>query len=425
MTAADVLERLSPAELGPRAALARAWIDRNGLPTTREEAWRHTPVDDIIHALLDTRAAEVDTLDPATLAELVPDLGGPRLVHVNGRVVPDLCRLEDLSPGLRVIEPDEFALVGDTADTDSEPADGFHALNWIAGHDVAGIVLEADAMADDVEAPLQIVHVTIAGDTPVHAHPRTEIRLGPRSRLQIVEHHVTTPGASVTNATTRIRVDDGAHLTHRRIVLGTAESIHVARVDLEQLADSTVSSTAVSIDGAIVRTGIRARLAGDGAHVDLDGLYVPVERQRHDTVVVVDHAASHGFSNQVFKGVIADRGRGSFLGHVIVRPDTVRNDARQSNPNLILDRSAQADTNPWLEIYADDVACTHGATVGRLDEDALFYLQSRGIPADQARTMLVSAFAGEVVHHLEPASLRGHIEALLSDRTPGGLLIEP
>src|SRR5699024_10358811 len=151
-------------------------------------------------------------------------------------------------------------------------------------------------------------------------------------------------------------------LTHRRIVFGTTESLHVGRVDIEQGADSTVASTAIAIDGAIVRTAIRAVLAGERAHLDLDGLFAPIERQRHDTVVTVEHGASDGFSNQVFKGIIADRARGSFLGHVIVHSDTARNDARQSNPNLILDRSAQVDTNPWLEIYADDVACTHGAT---------------------------------------------------------------
>lgn len=425
MTASKLLDRLTPAESGRLAEQGRAWLDLHGLPTTKEEAWRHTPVDDIVTAFLDTQAATLpDTvLDPETFDRLVPDLGGPRIVHVNGRVVPALCRLDGLADGLRIGQHGDFDGAGKAGD---EPADGFEALNWIAGHDVASVILEADTVADDVDHPLQIVHITDAEAAgPANTHPRTYIEIGDRSRLQIHEFHATTAGASVTNAATRIEVGAGAHLVHRRIVIGNDESVHVGRVDIEQLADSTVSSTAVSIDGAIVRTGIRARLAGDGARVELDGLYVPVERQRHDTVVLVDHAASHGYSNQVFKGVIADRARGSFTGHIVVRPDTVRNDAHQSNPNLILDRSAQAATNPWLEIYADDVACTHGATVGRLDEEALFYLRSRGIPAEQARTVLVSAFAGEIVHHLEPAGLRERIEALLTDRTPGGLSIEP
>src|SRR5690606_4895824 len=153
----------------------------------------------------------------------------------------------------------------------------------------------------------------------------------------------------------------------------------------------------VVADGHIVRSAVDVRFAGDGARADLDGLHLPTGHQQHEHAVTVDHAASHGTSTQRFKGVVAGHGRRAFSGHVIVRPGTVATDASQSNPNLVLRPTAQADTRPWLEIFADDVRCAHGATVGRLDEDALFYLRSRGIPLAEARAMLVAAFAGEVV----------------------------
>lgn len=428
MTATALLDRLAPEPGGPRAEDSRAWLDRHGFPTKRDEAWRHTPVDDIVTALLETSPGpEADAvIDPVLLEDLIPDLGGPRLIHVNGRPVLRLSRVDALRPGVRPATADEIeAHRPDGGDDTGEPLDAFEALNRIIGTDPVGLLVDADADGTDPEHPVQLIHLTVPGRTPAGAHPHTIVRLGAHARLHVVEHHVAIGGASVTNALTRFLLGPGAVLEHRRIVRGTDESMHVGRVDIEQLADSRARSTGIAVGGGIVRTAVNATLRGDGARVDLDGLSVPVGRQRHDTVVTVDHAASHGVSTQNFRGIMADASRGNFLGHVIVRPGTVRNDARQSNPNLVLDRRAQADTNPWLEIYADDVACTHGATVGRLDEDALFYLRSRGIPEQLARNLLVAAFAGDVVDHVEPAALRGHLDQLLADRTPGGPIREP
>lgn len=418
-----VLDRLVPEARDGRPALGRAWLDAHGLPTAKDEAWRYTPVDDIVAALLRSRPGpDVGrSVEPAVLDELVVDLGGPRLVHVNGTYAPHLSRTDGLGPGLWVGGVEELRPKRrpGTAPAD-EPADGFHALNWAAGRDVAAVLVDADSTPTDVDRPLQIVHLTVAGDDPSSVHPRTVVRVGPRSTLHVVETHHATHGASVTNASTRLVAADGATVTHHRLLTAADDAVHVARVGISQLAGSTVTSTALSIGGAIVRTAVDARLAGEHARLDVSGLYAPVDAQRHDNVVTVDHAASHGTSTQTFRGIVDDTARGSFSGHVIVRPGTVGNDARQSNPNLVLDRRAQADTRPWLEIFADDVACTHGATVGRLDDDALFYLRSRGIPAERARQLLVEAFAGAVLDRLAPPALRDHVAAVLAARTPGG-----
>jgi Fe-S cluster assembly protein SufD len=189
------------------------------------------------------------------------------------------------------------------------------------------------------------------------------------------------------------------------------DAIHVGRTAIEQGADSSVRVASIMTGALIARSAIGVRLTGPEARSDLSGLYLPRGHQRHDNVITVDHAASRCTSTQQFRGIVDDHGRGSFSGHVLVRPGTIGTDARQSNRNLVLAPTAQVDTRPWLEILADDVRCTHGATVGRLDEEALFYLRSRGIPVDRSRAMLVAAFAAEVIDAITPASLRDRVAA--------------
>ena len=169
----------------------------------------------------------------------------------------------------------------------------------------------------------------------------------------------------------------------------------------------------------IARHAIDVTLSGPDARVDLDGLYRPAGHQRHDMSVCVDHAASQGTSTQHFRGVIDDHATGSFTGRIIVRPGTVVNDARQTNRNLVLSPTARADSRPWLEIFADDVRCAHGATVGRLDDDALFYLRSRGISGDESRRMLIDAFVHEIAGTIEPTSLREHVATIIDAATHG------
>jgi Fe-S cluster assembly protein SufD len=334
--------------------------------------------------------------------ELAGDHGGPRLVSVNGVLRSDLSDLGRLPRGVTL---------GPAGPHDEEPADGFAALNELAGTEVTTVLVEAGA---EVDQPLHLVHVTAPGDAVVAVHPRTVVRVGAGGAVDIVETYTGLGGTAVTNASTIIVAGDSSRVTHHRVQRETADAVHVGATRVHQAAGSEVQATSVMTGASVARSAIEARLGGPGARVDLRGLYVPRHDQRHDNVVTVDHAAPHCHSTQLFKGVMDDHGRGSFTGHVIVRHGAAGTDSSQTNRNLVLCPTAQADTRPWLEILADDVRCAHGATVGRLDEDALFYLRSRGIPFAESRALLVAAFAGEVIDAITPASLRDTISAAVT-----------
>jgi Fe-S cluster assembly protein SufD len=247
----------------------------------------------------------------------------------------------------------------------------------------------------------------------VLARPRLAVSVGPSSRVELVESHVGFTGGALTEAVTSLDVGADAEVLHHRIQAEPDDAIHVGRVLVEQGAGSRLVGTSFATGASIARLAVDVVLGGDGASVDLAGLYAPRGSARHDTVVSIDHAASRATSSQVFRGAVADRAHGSFSGHVVVRPGTVATTAHQLNRNLLLAPTAQADSRPWLEIFADDVRCDHGSATGRLDEDALFYLRSRGIPLARARSMLVEAFVREVTARIAAPSLRAHVENLL------------
>ena len=417
MTAdAALLERLAPTALaGVRAERGRAWLGAHGLPDGREEAWRYTPVDEIRAVLESAEPAPSPSgaIDRAVVDELAGDHGGPRLVFVNGVFAAALSDL-DLAPagvwlgGAEGLRPRRKAGAPPSQD---EPVDGFHALNWAAGRDVAAVLAEPGV---DPGTPVHVVHLAAPAEGVAVSHPRTVVRAGPGSRLHVIETYVGLAGRAVTNASTRILAGEDASITYQRVVAESNGSLHVGRTGIEQAARSAVAATSIITNGEVVRSAIDVRLDGVDARVALDGLYLPSGHERHDNVVTVDHAASRCTSTQRFKGVVAGHGRGSFSGHVIVRPGTVGTDATQSNPNLLLAPTAQADTRPWLEILADDVRCTHGASVGRLDEDAIFYLRSRGISLAESRAMLVEAFTAEVIDSISLPSLRDWVGAAAS-----------
>jgi len=380
-------------------------IDIVSFPSRREEAWKYTPVDEIVASLRDAVAGAAPPVSPSTVDELAGDLGCPRLVFVNGVFVPDAsdCVLPDgvildLTPGKRQRRED---------------VDGFRALNNAAPTDTANLVVRADVAVPEA---IHLVHLSAPSDLRTVSHPRTVVDVGEGARVALVETYGGLPGPAFTNASTTIRAGREAAVDHVRIQSEGDETVHVGHTLVEQGAASTTRLTSVMIGADIARHALDVRLAGPDAGADLDGLYLPARRQRHDNVVTVDHTASGGRSAQRYLGVVDDHGRGSFSGHVIVRAGTVGNDATQVNRNLVLTKTAEADTRPWLEIFADDVRCTHGATVGRLDDDALFYLRSRGIPVAVGRAMLIDAFIREIVDDITDAALRSHLANVMAAR---------
>jgi len=413
---ADLLDRIGPVAAPSKgAAEARAWLDRHGLPDRRDEAWRYTPVPAVVEALAETPPSDAGPVPsgavPAAIAidrDLVdrragrPD--GPRLVVVDGRLAAPLSDLDALPAAVRV-GPAGGA-------PGAPPADGFEALGRVVG---------GGAVAVDVgpggDRRLHVVHV--ATGRSGGAHPALSLHVSAGAAFELIETFVGVGAAAVVNAATRVTAEDGATVGLVRVVAEDDESVHVGRTAVALGRGATLLGTSVLVGGRIARHALDVDAAAPGSHVDVAGLAVPRHHDRHDTVVTVDHAGDDVRSGQIFRVIAADRGRGSFSGHVIVRPGTVGTDADQSSRALLLGPDAQADSRPWLEIFADDVRCTHGATVGRLDDDALFYLRSRGIPAAEARRLLVAAFAAEVVDRIGDTGTREWVEARVRARTVG------
>ncbi|MEZ5382498.1 MAG: Fe-S cluster assembly protein SufD [Microthrixaceae bacterium] len=396
-----------------RRADALAWIDEHGLPTGRDEPWHYTPLKELGAALGEATPAPARQLDPGRVDALAGAHGGPRLVFVNGYFDAEHSETPQADgvwcgPSSQV-PPEHAALVASTAE--GELSDGFEALNRADGGDAAVVIAAPGATPS---APVQVVHLTAPGDTLEIAHPRTIVCVGKDADVAVIESFVGQPGAALRNTLSTMLLGIGASLRHHRVQTEAGECLHVGLTNVTQAANSTLASTSVMLGARVARNAINVRFAGTGAQANLRGLQVLDGRQRHDTMITADHAASGCRSDQEFKSVVDDRARSSFSGHIIVRPGVVDTDAHQTNRNLLLSPQGQADTRPWLEIFADDVRCTHGATVGRLDDEALFYLRSRGIPAELGRSMLIDAFIREVIDTVEPKSLRDHLKAVVA-----------
>lgn len=387
------------------AVHARRWLDDHGLPTGREEAWRYAPVEQLRQRFTEEPVARTNNTDVAQMEvdRLAGRHGGVRIVLVDGVHVP-VWGSGDLPSGLWCgTRHNLSSTVREHLTTPmTDPPDGFEALNRAASEDVL-YLLVTDGTA--LDAAVHVVHVSSDGRA---AHPRVVVDIGVEARLHLIETHVGF-GAGATNASTTVRLARGASLRSHRVQDAAVEGAYAGRFELHQAEGSSADVTVLSHGGRAVRLGTEVVLGGTGASCRITGLLAPLPGAWHDHVITLDHAASRCTSDLADRSVVPEGARTSSTGHVIVRPGTVATDARQRTDNLLLQRSAQADSRPWLEIFADDVRANHGSATGRLDEDALFYLRSRGIPEPEARKVLTAAFARAVVDHLHPTSLRDHV----------------
>lgn len=386
-------------------------------PSAKEDPWRYTPVDEIVRRYQAAAPASGGATAVAGPAPEVAALGGlPQLVLVNGLVDDDASDLVGLPVAVRCGRLDvahDRRIVAATALTGDRPDDGFLVRNRAACRDAAIVVVDPDA---SVDVPVHVAHVTApdpATSGPIATHPRTVIDVGDRSRVVVIETYGGDVDGGVTNAATVLRVGAGAVVDYCRLQAEAAGAAHVGHLSVRQDEGSVVRLTSLMLGGEVARFAADVALDGPDARVEFAGLSTAGSRQRHDTVVSVDHATSHGASAQRHAAVVADHGRSSFGGEIIVRPGTVGTDAHQMTRSLLLGPDAQADARPWLRILADDVRCTHGATVGRLDAEALFYLRSRGVPEQTARRMLIDAFVVEITGALPVPALREHVGAIV------------
>jgi len=280
-----------------------------------------------------------------------------------------------------------------------------------------GIVID---LAEDTQpdAPLYVVHQWSARKDTAGAmhmsHPRIIVRAARNSRCTLIEHFLgSDDGEYFTNAVTHIDLASGASLAHYRLQTEALRSFHIANIDVHVGANGRYACHDIALGASLGRVNLNVSLGGAGAHVALHGLLVPMGTQHLDAHTRVDHLVAHTSSEEDYRGVAGERGRGVFNGKVIVHPGAQKTDARQSSRNLLLSPTAQIDTKPELEIYADDVKCAHGATTGQLDAMALFYLRSRGVPEAEARALLIRAFAESILGRIETVALRSYLEERL------------
>ncbi|MGH9099493.1 MAG: Fe-S cluster assembly protein SufD, partial [Acidimicrobiales bacterium] len=345
--------------------------------------------------------------------------GGTRLVLVNGRFEPGLSMTSGLPDGVRVTSLASVLAEGDRlrpyfSRDHAAYRDAFGALNTALFSDGACVELAPDST---VREPIEIVYLTDASSGPILSSPRSLVLAGPKSAATLVETHVGLTGQRYcTNGVTEVVLESGAHLAHYKIQDEAEDAFHLASLSVHQGEDSRYASVHIALGSKIARDEVRVALVGERAEVDLAGLYLPRQSQHHDHPILVEHAAPRTTSRQLYKGIADQHGHGVFNGHVVVRPGAIGTDAVQTNRNLLLSDTAEIDTRPRLEIFTDDVACAHGAAVGRLDEDALFYLRSRGISERDARGLLTYGFATEIVERVAPLAVRAWVDGLVAAR---------
>ncbi len=404
-------------------ALRREGIARFGelgFPTMKNEDWHFTSV-----APVSARSFNMPADGPApvvTQSDLdVFEFGHPEwpiLAFVNGRLAPDLSTATQLPAGTTLQSLRAAIDAGDdTVElwlgriTDHRSA-AFTALNTAFFTDGAMLHVGKNVALDK---PIHLVFISAGAD--VAAHPRNLIVLEQGAAAAVIETYLSFgQEASLTNAVTEIRIGDGARLDHVKVQRESTAAFHVGTSDARQGRDSSYQSFSYATGAELSRTNIYTVLDGEGAHATLHGLYMVEGSQHVDHQTCIEHAQPNCTSYEVYKGVLDGRSHGVFNGKVYVRPEAQKTDGKQSNNNLLLSPDARVDTKPQLEIFADDVKCTHGATIGRLDENALFYFRSRGIPEPRARILLTYAFAAEVIEEIELEPVRTELERLVLAR---------
>jgi Fe-S cluster assembly protein SufD len=391
-----------------------------GLPGTSLEEWRYTNVAQLAELPFVRAGAGDGRLGRDEVERLAfPVFACGLYVFEEGRLRPEVSapealvgqvQLESLA-ALAATAPDFLAQhLGALAGIKEHP---FAALNTAFIED--GAVLRVPA-GIEVGTPIHVVFVSLPGDGPLVSHPRVLIDAERGSRVSVIVDHVSLgSGAGFTNAVNEVRVAENAEVGLVLLQRERDEHFHVSNLAVRQERDSRFSAHTLSLGGSLVRNDASVVLRGEGAECRLEGLFVGSGAQLLDNHTLVDHAVPRCTSAELYKGILGGRARGVFRGRVIVRPDAQKTNARQSNANLLLGRHAEIDTKPQLEIHADDVKCSHGSTIGQLDENALFYLRSRALSEQRARDLLTRAFGLEVLERLPVPGLAEGLDDLILD----------
>ncbi len=436
-TRAEQFERLrklpgQPAWLFSVREAALARFNELGFPTLRDEDWRFTNVAPIANLpFRPVLQPSPQDLAPGFIAGLTfGRLPAIRLVFVNGHYAPALSSSGVQTKGAN-IRSLAAALAEDTSwieqyfgrkTAGSDDADAFSSLNTAFFQDGALVRIRAGTT---LEEPIHLLFITTAREAGAAIHPRNLIIAEAGSRATILETYASGVEApTLTNAVTDLVLHDGAALEHCKLQDEGLNAFHVAGLHAHLARSSNLISHSIAIGSKLSRNNIRAHLAGEGAECILNGLYLTRQDQLADHHMVVEHAQPHCNSHEYFNGILDGHSKGVFHGRILVRQPAQKTDAKQTNKNLLLSEDATVDTKPQLEIYADDVKCTHGATVGQLNEESVFYLRARGIGRERARRMLIHAFAGEIIERIRCAPVREELSRAVWDRLDATSLAE-
>jgi Fe-S cluster assembly protein SufD len=403
---------------------AANWVRHSVVPNTREEEWRFTDLSPLKQ--VDFKLGmfhvhnHVETFHGTPLQSMIlPEVSG-RLVFINGVYSPDLSNTENLPASLIVGNLD--VLPEEVIQQYLAQAEGakevFTALNTAALNDVAVIWVAKNVV---VETPIHLLFISVAGESATISQPRVLVVAESNSQVSLIEEYVTgkmpvpqEEDVYFTNGVTEIWVQENAQVTHNRVVREGAAAFHIAKTAVTQARYSRYNCNAVTVGGKISRHNLEILQTGEQTETTLNGLTVIADNQLADTHSVLSLNHPHGVSKQLHKCIISDRAHGVFNGKIFVPKLAQLTDASQLNRNLLLSSKSRIDTKPQLEITADNVKCAHGATVSQLEDDQIFYLQSRGIDENDARKLLVNAFATEIINFIPVPSLR---ESLLKTVT--------
>ncbi|MGD0812738.1 MAG: Fe-S cluster assembly protein SufD [Verrucomicrobiota bacterium] len=396
---------------------ARSRASQLGFPTTRHEEWKFTNIAPVLQLPLHPAGKTRAKITRKDIERFTFGLDAYRLVFVDGHFCPELCSL----PGTGSLQlgnllgqlafPELEMHLARHAQTD---ANFFTAFNTAFFQDGAFVSIAADQTA------AKLVHLLFIGASEqpgAIALPRNLILAQRGARLKVIESYVSlSDAARVTNAVTELALEEGAEVEHGKVQQESGRAFHIATIQAVQAKDSRWTSHSIATGARLARNQIQTLLNAEGAAAILNGLYLGDAEQLIDHHTVVDHAKAHCESHEFYHGILADRAHGVFNGKIFVRQDAQKTNAKQTNRNLLLSDNATIDTKPQLEIFADDVKCTHGATVGQLSEEAVFYLRSRGIGAEHARRMLIQAFASDVIERIGIGPVRAQLEEMLAER---------
>jgi len=391
-----------------------------GFPTTKMEQWRFTNVSAIASADFDL--AEPIDISSAVLDQYeLHDVRGIKAVSINGRFSSTLSRTEQLPAGVEVgslanaLTNNEIGITSHLGCHAPFEAHAFTALNTAFLHDGVVVWIHDNAIVD---LPIHLLFVTTAADRHMN-HPRVLVVAGENSQVRLVESYAGLDEERYfTNAVTEILVGKNAVIDHYKLVRDSIKAFHIGNMHVTLEQNANFSSHSITLGGALVRNEVEAKLAGEGGECTLNGLYLANGDRLVDNHTTIRHEQPHCASHELYKGILDDQAHAVFSGKIAVAIDAQKTNATQTNKAILLSEDAHINTKPELEIFADDVKCTHGATIGQLDKNALFYLRSRGLDIDQARRLLIHAFASDLLNRISIEPIRIQLDALLLKHLP-------